>query len=140
MMRAATLVLLLALFGCAEESGPPLVASDIEITRPMAGMDMSAGYLTLKNNTGTAIVVTQVQSPQFARVEIHETTIEDGISKMRALDSLTVPANGSARLERGGKHLMLMQPVGEPRTITLNFYSGDVLLLSVSAEFKSAME
>jgi len=135
MMRAATLVLLLALFGCAEESGPPLVASDIEITRPMAGMDMSAGYLTLKNNTGTAIVVTQVQSPQFARVEIHETTIEDGISKMRALDSLTVPANGSARLERGGKHLMLMQARDLKDSVTLQFMSGDALLLSVQYRF-----
>jgi copper(I)-binding protein len=135
MMRAATLVLLLALFGCAEESGPPLVASDIEITRPMAGMDMSAGYLTLKNNTGTAIVVTQVQSPQFARVEIHETTIEDGISKMRALDSLTVPANGSARLERGGKHLMLMQARDLKDSVTLQLMSGETLLLSVQYRF-----
>ena len=135
MMRAATLVLLLALFGCAEESGPPLVASDIEITRPMAGMDMSAGYLTLNNNTGTAIVVTQVQSPQFARVEIHETTIEDGISKMRALDSLTVPANGSARLERGGKHLMLMQARDLKDSVTLQLMSGETLLLSVQYRF-----
>jgi len=135
MMRAATLVLLLALFGCAEESGPPLVASDIEITRPMAGMDMSAGYLTLKNNTGTAIVVTQVRSPQFARVEIHETTIEDGISKMRALDSLTVPANGSARLERGGKHLMLMQARDLKDSVTLQLMSGETLLLSVQYRF-----
>jgi len=135
MMRAATLVLLLALFGCAEESGPPLVASDIEITRPMAGMDMSAGYLTLRNNTGTAIVVTQVQSPQFARVEIHETTIEDGISKMRALDSLTVPANGSARLERGGKHLMLMQARDLKDSVTLQLMSGETLLLSVQYRF-----
>ena len=135
MMRAATLVLLLALFGCAEESGPPLVASDIEITRPMAGMDMSAAYLTLKNNTGTAIVVTQVQSPQFARVEIHETTIEDGISKMRALDSLTVPANGAARLERGGKHLMLMQARDQKDSVTLQLMSGETLLLSVQYRF-----
>ena len=135
MMRSATLVLLLALFGCAEESGPPLVASDIEITRPMAGMDMSAGYLTLKNNTGTAIVVTQVRSPQFARVEIHETTIEDGISKMRALDSLTVPANGSARLERGGKHLMLMQARDLKDSVTLQLMSGETLLLSVQYRF-----
>ena len=42
--------------------------------------------------------------------------------------------------ERGGKHLMLMQPVGKPGTITLNFYSDDVLLLSVSTEFTAAME
>lgn len=130
-MRTATLVLLLTLFGCAEESLPPLVASDTEITRPMAGMDMSAGYLTLKNNTGTAIVITQVRSPQFARVEIHETTIEDGISKMRALDSLTVPANGSARLERGGKHLMLMQARDLKDSVTLQLMSGETLLLSV---------
>jgi len=134
-MRTATIVLLLALFGCAEETGPPLVASDIEITRPMAGMDMSAGYLTLNNNTGTAIVVTQVQSPQFARVEIHETTIEDGISKMRALDSLTVPANGSARLERGGKHLMFMQARDLKDSVTLQLMSGETLLLSVQYRF-----
>ncbi|HEY5644225.1 MAG TPA: copper chaperone PCu(A)C [Woeseiaceae bacterium] len=134
-MRTATLLLLLALFGCAAETRPPLVASDIEITRPVAGMDMSAGYLTLQNNTDAAIVVTRVQSPQYARVEIHETTIEDGISKMRALDSLTVPANGAARLERGGKHLMLMQARDQKDSVTLQLMSGETLLLSVQYRF-----
>lgn len=134
-MRTATLLLLLALFGCAAETRPPLVASDIEITRPVAGMDMSAGYLTLQNNTDAAIVVTRVQSPQYARVEIHETTIEDGISKMRALDSLTVPANGAARLERGGKHLMLMQARDLKDSVTLQLMSGETLLLSVQYRF-----
>ena len=35
---------------------------------------------------------------------------------------------------------MLMQPFGSPGTITLNFYSDDVLLLTVSAEFTATMD
>ena len=138
-MRTTLLFAALILVACGAPQ-PPLVASDVEITRPVPGRSMSADFLVLRNNTDEDIRITRITSPQFGAVEIHETRIEDGIARMREMDALVIPAHGSVALERGGKHLMLMQPVGEPRTITLNFYSGDVLVLSVSAEFTATME
>ena len=71
---------------------------------------------------------------------MHETIVEDGIARMREIPVLDIAAGETLAFERGGRHLMLMQPVGSPGTITLNFYSDDVLLLTVSAEFTATMD
>jgi len=115
----------------------PLVAKNVIVTRPMPGMKMSAGYLSLTNNTDTPIRVTRVTSPQFGAVELHESTVEDGVARMRAIPELVVPAHGTATLERGGKHLMLMAPGGDSDDVSLNFYDGDQLLLSIAANYKA---
>ncbi len=59
--------------------------------------------------------------------------IEDGIARMVALPELSIPAQGTVRLQRGGKHLMLSGPVAEADTVTLQFYAGDSLLLTLNA-------
>ena len=133
-MRALGLLIALLLAGCSE-SEPPLVASDVEITRPMPGMSMSAGFFVLTNNTNDALTITSVTSPQFASVEVHETTIVDGVARMRRLDALVVPAEGSVALERGGKHLMLMQPVDLGDAVTLQLMGGDRLMLTIDYAF-----
>jgi len=126
------LVALLAACGAPE---PPLVVSELEITRPMPGMRMSAGFLVIANNTNEETRITHVTSPQFEAVEIHETTVTDGISRMRELDTLVVPGRTSVVLERGGKHLMLMRPQDLQDSVTLQFFSGDLPVLSVDYSF-----
>lgn len=96
---------------------------------------MSAGFFVLRNNTAEVINITGVYSPQFARVEIHETTVTDGVSRMRRLDALVVPAHGSVVLERGGKHLMLMQAHEGSDAVTLQFLSAGTPVLSVDYVF-----
>ncbi len=115
----------------------PLVASNVVVTRPMPGMKMSAGYLSLTNNTSAPIRITRVTSPQFGMVELHESTIEDGVARMREIPELVVPPQGSATLERGGKHLMLMRPGGDSDDVSLNFYDGEQLLLSIAASYEA---
>lgn len=123
-----------ALVACGAEEQPPLVASDVSVSGPMPRM--KAGYMTLTNNSDEAITITRVSSPQFGRAEIHETVIEDDIARMRPVGELTIDAGGSVRLERGGMHLMLMQPVDSPESVSLNLYSGDTPLLSVQADIE----
>ncbi len=115
----------------------PLVARNVVVTRPMPGMKMSAGYLSLTNNTDAPIRVTRVSSPQFASVELHESTVEDGVARMREIPELVVPPRGAVTLERGGKHLMLMRPSGDSDNVSLSFYDGDELLLSIAASYKA---
>lgn len=135
-------ILILAAVVLAACSAPqaPLVASDVEITRPMPGRSMSAGFLVLRNNTETDIRITAVTSPQFGAVEIHETTIEDGISRMRELDALVIPANGSVTLERGGKHLMLMRAGEIDDVVSLQLLSDDMPVLSIDYVFPEASD
>ena len=135
-MRTAALLVLLTVAGlaaCGREESAPVVVADIEITAPRPGSGMSAGYLEIRNNSKEPLAITRVESPQFGMVELHESVIEDGIARMRPLDSVDVAPGQATRLERGGKHLMLMAPVADLEQVTLNFYTDDALIVSVEA-------
>ena len=125
------LLLSFALLAACGSPQPPLVATDVEVTPPMPGRQMSAGYLVLTNNTDEPIVIDAVTSPHFGSVELHETTIENGISRMRQIEELVIPANGSVTLERGGKHLMLMRSTGPNEFVTLQFLSKGEPVLTI---------
>jgi copper(I)-binding protein len=129
-------IILTALIGfgaCSNDAIPPLVASDIRISAALPGKAMSAGYLSLSNNTDNPITITSVASPEFESVELHESLLEDGIAKMRQIPELTIPARSTVALERGGKHLMMMRPTSNTQQVTLNFLSGDTILLGIRA-------
>jgi copper(I)-binding protein len=139
-MNRAALFVACALLAACNAPEAPLVASDVEITRPMPGRAMSAGFLVLENNTADDIRITSATSPQFGAVELHETTIENGISRMRRLDALIVPARGSVTLQRGGKHLMLMRAGDIGDGVTLQLLSEDVPVLSIDYSFPTEPE
>ncbi|MDJ0751368.1 MAG: copper chaperone PCu(A)C [Woeseiaceae bacterium] len=134
MMRVAVPFLVLFIAACGQTQ-PPLVASGVDIARPMPGMKMGAAYFVLTNNTDEPIRITSVTSPQFAAIEIHETRIEDGIARMREIDALVVPPRGTVTLERGGKHLMLMRPGDLGDVVTLLLMSDDVPVLTIDYAF-----
>ena len=98
-----------------------------------------AGYFTLINPEDEAVFLVGVESSAFKEVEIHEMSMEDGLMKMARLDSLEVPSNGMAKLERGGKHLMLKKPVkemeaGDTVDLVLKFKSGKKQRLMVKVK------
>lgn len=131
-MKRMSLLIALLITACSNESGPPLTVSQVEVTRPMPGMSMSAGYFVLRNDSRVPTRITSVSSPQFGSVEMHETTLENNVSRMREIPEVIVPPGDEVIFERGGKHLMLMQADDDLSNVTLNFYSDDALLLSVS--------
>ena len=90
----------------------------------------NAGYLTLVNVGAKDVVLSGVQSDAFERVEIHEMTKVDGLTRMRALKELLIPAGSHVQLKPGGKHLMLINAserlkTGQVVEMTLTFRSGD---------------
>jgi copper(I)-binding protein len=127
------LIAILLLVACSGEPKAPLVASDIVVTASMPGGSMSAGYISLRNNTDIEIRISKITSPAYEKIEIHESTLEDGIAKMRRIEALSIPPNSSVTLENGGKHLMLMRPTTSTDTVSLSFYSDDTIILSVNA-------
>lgn len=132
MRRLVFLTLVLAT-ACSSNIEPPLVARDVVVTRAIPGMTMSAAYLTLTNNSDVPIRIDRVSSPQYDSVQLHETTIEEGVARMRALAEVEIPAGATVTFRRGGKHLMLMRPTGSVDTVSLSFHSGDDLVLTVAA-------
>ena len=131
MHKISVLALLVVLTGCSGKSAP-LIADDLEVSLPRPGTVMGVAYMRITNTTPAAITITGVSSPEFEAVEIHETEINDGISRMRRLESVTIPAEGSVSFEHGGKHLMLMRPKGEVERMTLTFNADAIPVLTVS--------
>lgn len=142
-MRARRLALLaLLLFGCGGEP-LPLSASNVTILEPIPGQDRTVAYLTLRNNGESPVTLSRVTSPQFRRVEMHATILDDGVAAMRALDAITIAEGSGVTFETGGRHLMLIEPrdrfeAGD--TITLEFHYDQPGLLILSAPMRSRMQ
>lgn len=127
--RAGLFIILLA--ACSADS-VPLVATDVVIAKPRPGMQMTAGYLTLANNSTQAITITRVMSSEFRAVKMHESVIENGVARMYPLPEVTLPAGETVMFEPGGKHLMLLRPTGDNDTVNLDFYAGESVVLTVN--------
>jgi copper(I)-binding protein len=135
MKQFVTVLLTLWLVSCTEPAGPPILVSEVVVTAAARDLPMAAAYFDINNRSGEGIVITRITSPNYESVEMHETTIDDGIARMRKLDAVEVPNNQTVRFEHGGLHLMLMRPVDDDESVTLNFYQQDLLIVSVSTIF-----
>jgi len=74
------------------------------------GATALAGYGTLRNACGEPFVVKDVRAADFAMAMVHQTVVENGVSRMRMARALVVPARGSLAFAPGGNHMMLMHP------------------------------
>lgn len=103
---------------------------DLEIIHPRifetaATAKAGGGYVTIANNGETDDALIGVRA-DFPKVEIHESYEEDGVHKMRHVESVAVPAGGIVDLAPGGYHVMFMglsEPfqVGDEIPVTLVF-------------------
>ncbi|MCA3692634.1 copper chaperone PCu(A)C [Aquidulcibacter sp.] len=96
-----------------------------KLRTPMAGRP-SAGYLSIENSGPKADRLVSISSPDFARVEMHDTLSEGGMKKMVKLDGVDIAAGSTLEFTPGGKHLMLFEPTkqlknGDSVKMTLTF-------------------
>lgn len=96
---------------------------------------MMAGFMEIHNPGSEPVAIVGARAEGFGHVELHNTTMEDGVMRMRRIDTLTVDPGGSLTLEPGGLHLMLIEP-------ERSFRDGDqialVLIDSESREYPVA--
>lgn len=114
-IRHLLCVALLASGGPAAAAPPAAEAclptiQDSWLRLPPVDMPMLAGFARIANDCAAPVAIVAASSPGFATVELHETRVVDGVSRMRAVPELAVAAGGEAVLEPGGMHLMLMRP------------------------------
>lgn len=73
-------------------------------------MPMHGGFARFANACAAPASIVSAHSDAYEAVELHETTRVDGVSRMRQIPALALPARGEVRLQPGGLHLMLMRP------------------------------
>lgn len=116
-----------------------LEASGAWIRIAPPGAMMLAGYLTLSNHGDAVAELQSLHSDAFAAVELHQTEIIDGVSRMRAVANLRIAPGESLTLRPGGMHLMLMQPASAlPEPVPIVFTWRDGSHLTVAFELRHA--
>ena len=86
------------------------------------GQEVGAVYMTIRNESGENDRLVGGSTPAARAVEIHAMRMDGAIMRMRPQDGLDVPAGGTAQLEPGGTHLMLVglkAPLRAGQTIPL---------------------
>lgn len=147
-MKSPTLSCLLAgllAAGGAHASAADHVHASHAWIRILPG-DLPAGaYVTLQNEGDQAVALNGAHSTIYAEVMLHQSSNEGGTSRMSAVDSLAVPAHGTAMLAPAGYHLMLMKaskPVkpGDTVRLQLSFTDGSTLATDFLARPANAVD
>lgn len=144
------LLFALALAACAPANlGDPVVSQNgIEIYAPWAraaglnpggGMHggdgaVSAAFMLIKNANPETDMLLSAASDAAESVQIHQTSMSNGVMSMAEVYGVEIPASGQAELKPGGYHIMLIglkQELKDGETITLRLYfqnAGEVVL------------
>jgi copper(I)-binding protein len=93
----------------------------------------SAVFMTLEASGGQGDRLVAVASPDAARAELHTSTVEAGVAKMRPLAAIEIAAGQPTVLEPGGPHVMLIG-------LGKKFVEGDTLPLSLTFEHAGTIE
>ena len=73
-----------------------------------ASVETSAVYMRIRNRSENDITITAATSAAAQHIAFHESTVENDMARMLALDGLHIPAGETVELAPGGVHIMLM--------------------------------
>lgn len=105
----------------------------------VAGQSGTGGFARITSDKGATLV--GLASPVAGVAEVHEMAMEGDVMKMRAIESLPLPAGKPVELKPGGHHLMLMQlkqplAAGGTVPVTLKLKGADGKLIEQRVDFK----
>lgn len=130
-----TLCVVIAGSGCDTKSGIDI--RDAWVRTPAPGQDRAAGYFRLHYPRHMPPArITGASSAQFAAVEMHTTTRQDGVARMRPLAYVELRPGTDVEFGPGASHLMLLEPARSLHTldaVSITLHFDDLEPLSFSA-------
>lgn len=109
-------------------------AALVEIENPrikasIPGAANSVAYATIVNRSDKKIVLVGVSVDGVARAGLHGHSHDNGVMRMRPVDSIEIDAGSTLALKPGGYHLMLFSPTqplqtGDSKKIIFEFAGG----------------
>lgn len=118
----------------AAAAAQPVTVSDAWVRAPAPGQRVAAAYMELTSRVNLSLVA--VASPAAGGVELHSTSVDGGVMKMRPVGRIELPAGKPVKLAPGGLHVMLVdlkQPLkaGDKVPLTLTVQRADYASRSV---------
>ncbi|MFM1694103.1 copper chaperone PCu(A)C [Aeromonas salmonicida] len=99
------------------------------------GSPNTAAFLVLKNDADKPVKLVAAASPEVGRAELHTHLHENGVMRMRQVESIAIPAKGEVALKPGSFHVMLFEvrelSQGTSFPLTLTMDDGQTLELSL---------
>src|SRR5262249_59848352 len=62
-------------------------------------VEVHADYMTIVNRSNEDQSVVGAESPDYERAELHSSSVKNGVSEMRAVDQVDIPANQRVALD-----------------------------------------
>lgn len=125
---------------CASKSESELQVTEAWVRAMLPSSNVTSAYGKFSNQGAVSIEIVAITSDSFSRVSLHETRIQQGVSRMESHSSWILQPGNDLVLQPGGLHLMLMQPtrdiqVGSEITLIVTEKSGKTFefLLRVEA-------
>lgn len=123
-----SLILILLGLGCSDRDISSVSIKNAWVRQNIPPQKMTAAYLAV-HNRGAATALISASTPVAEVAEIHVMTTDGNIMRMKKIDRLPIPRDGSATLQPGGNHLMLIGlrrdlAPGDSLALTLTFANG----------------
>ena len=139
-LKTLTVFLLIAVSFLASCAPKP----DIEIEDPWLrlmpeGVSSTAGFMSIKNNTGEPIVLEDVSLDWANHAMMHESKVVDGMAKMEHLDELVI--DNELVFQPGAKHIMIMgvkEPLVEGKSYNIRLHFKDREPIEVAFKVRQA--
>lgn len=114
---------------------PHITIENVTLRLPAPGQTTAAAYFNIVN-TGGADELLSATSPVSTPVELHTHLHEDGVMKMRKVETVKIQALQTTAFKRGSLHVMLLNtaiPVDSKSIhLTLTFArTGDVRVMAI---------
>ena len=128
--------LLFATLSCAvfaADANLTIVDPYVRLAPP--GAQTTGAFMTIKNTGSADRKLVNAESSAAKTVQLHNHFNENGVMKMRQVDSIDVKANGQAELKPGSYHVMLIDMTaalkeGDSVPVTLTFDDGTKVSLT----------
>ena len=109
------LFIFITLISCSQQTGSGIEINNAWIREAPPGADVAALYIEIENN-GPEDSIVSVSTGVSKTAEIHSTEVApDGTGKMVRLENVAVPSGKVTTFTPGGKHIMLIDLIKEPK-------------------------
>lgn len=122
-MRRIALAVIAALVSVPALAG--VVVKDAWVRATVAHQKTTGAFMQIVSDRNARLVA--VRCPLAGTVELHEMTMTDDMMRMRAVDSIDLPAGRTVTLGPGGFHVMLFD-------LRKPIHAGDTVPLSIVVE------
>jgi copper(I)-binding protein len=114
-----------AILGVCLDAAAAVTATDAWVRGTVPAQKITGAFLTLQSSEDAKVVA--VSSTASKTAEIHESGMEHGTMRMKAVDSVALPAGKRVELKPGGYHVMLVD-------LTRPLAAGDMVPLTFTVE------